>query len=64
MTEASPKMKEYFEKINKEITKALKSELACGGTFRDNQIELQGDHVQKIKPLLIKLGFDESSIED
>ncbi len=48
----------------KKITKALKSELACGGTFRDNQIELQGDHVQKIKPLLIKLGFDESSIED
>jgi translation initiation factor 1 len=54
-----------FEKgINlKEIAKALKNELACGGTNKDNMIELQGDHSRKIKPLLIKLGFDEDSVE-
>jgi translation initiation factor 1 len=54
-----------FEKgINlKEIAKALKNELACGGTNKDNMIELQGDHSKKVKPLLIKLGFDEDSVE-
>jgi len=54
-----------FEKgINlKEIAKALKNELACGGTNKDNIVELQGDHSKRIKPLLVKLGFDEESIE-
>ena len=48
----------------KQITKALKNRLACGGTYRENTIELQGDHRKKIKEILVKLGFDESSIED
>jgi len=48
----------------KKIAKALKNELACGGTFKDNTIELQGDHRKKIKPALVKLGFEEDSIED
>ncbi len=48
----------------KGIAKTLKNELACGGTFKGNMIELQGDHTKKIKPLLVKLGFDEESIED
>ena len=43
---------------------ALKNELACGGTFKDNTVELQGDHRKKIKPALVKLGFEEDSIED
>ena len=46
----------------KKIAKALKNELACGGTHKDNIIELQGDHRKKIKQLLVKLGFDENSI--
>ena len=46
----------------KKIAKALKNELACGGTYKDNMIELQGDHRKKIKELLVKLGFDEESI--
>jgi translation initiation factor 1 len=46
------------------IAKSLKNELACGGTSKENEIELQGNHLKKVKPLLIKLGFDESSIED
>ena len=47
----------------KKIAKALKNELACGGTYKDKTIELQGDHTKRIKSLLVKLGFDESSIE-
>jgi translation initiation factor 1 len=48
----------------KKIAKALKNELACGGTNREDLIELQGDHTKKIKPALIKLGFEEDSIQD
>lgn len=45
----------------KSITKQLKNKLACGGTFKDDAIELQGDHVDKVKKLLIGMGFSESS---
>jgi len=48
----------------KKIAKTLKNELACGGTFKDNQVELQGDHTKKIKPILVSLGFDEESISE
>ena len=49
----------------KELAKKLKSELACGGTFSkdDNAIELQGDHKRKVRPLLIKAGFQDCQIE-
>jgi translation initiation factor 1 len=48
----------------KKTAKALKAELACGGTVKDGVIELQGDQKRKIKPALIKLGFPEESIND
>ena len=48
----------------KKIAKALKNELACGGTHKDGQVELQGDHTKKIKPLLVKIGFESDSIEE
>ena len=48
----------------KEIAKTLKSELACGGTVKNNTIELQGNHRKKVKPILIRLGFQEEAIED
>jgi len=48
----------------KEVAKALKSELACGGTFKNNMVELQGDHHGKIKPVLVEMGFEESQIKD
>ncbi|MEK6917420.1 MAG: stress response translation initiation inhibitor YciH [Nanoarchaeota archaeon] len=46
----------------KKTAKALKNELACGGTYKDRMIELQGDHTKRIKGVLVKLGFDEESI--
>ncbi|MEM5783192.1 MAG: stress response translation initiation inhibitor YciH [Candidatus Aenigmatarchaeota archaeon] len=47
----------------KEITKKLKQELACGGTYKNGNIELQGNHAEKIKQILIKLGFNPEQIE-
>lgn len=47
----------------KDILKELKTHLACGGTVKDNEIELQGDHVLKTKQVLIKIGFAEEQIE-
>ena len=47
----------------KEIAKKLKSHFACGGTSKDGAIELQGDHRNKIKEVLVQVGFDPSSIE-
>jgi translation initiation factor 1 len=48
---------------HKKIASFLKSKLACGGTYKNNRIELQGDHRQKIKGLLIELGYKEDQIE-
>lgn len=48
----------------KKIAKALKNELACGGTYKDDMIELQGDHTKRIKSLLVKQGFDADSISE
>jgi len=47
----------------KEIAKNLKNELACGGTVKGGAIELQGDHIKKIKESLIKMGFEQDSID-
>jgi translation initiation factor 1 len=47
----------------KTLAKKLKQELACGGTIRKNEIELQGNHTKNAKKVLIKLGFVEDTIE-
>ncbi len=47
----------------KKIAKSLKNELACGGTSKNNEVELQGDHSKKIRAILVKLGFNEESID-
>jgi len=47
----------------KAILKELKHKLACGGTVKDSTLELQGNHKEKLKPLLIKMGFPEEQIE-
>ncbi|HDJ96716.1 MAG TPA: translation initiation factor [Candidatus Aenigmarchaeota archaeon] len=47
----------------KEITKKLKRKLACGGTFKNGNIELQGDHRVRVKELLESFGYDKEQIE-
>ena len=47
----------------KAIAKNLRRELACGGTIKDNVIELQGEHSKKAKQVLVNLGFSEEAIE-
>ena len=44
------------------LLKNLKSKFACGGTIKEGRIELQGDHMQKIKNELVKLGFAPETI--
>jgi translation initiation factor 1 len=46
----------------KGTAKKLKEELACGGTVKEGNIELQGNHKEKVRQILIKLGFSEDSI--
>ncbi|MDI6819376.1 MAG: stress response translation initiation inhibitor YciH [Candidatus Hodarchaeaceae archaeon] len=47
----------------KELTKNLKSKLACGGTAKDGKIELQGDHKARVKEALIEMGFSPDMID-
>lgn len=47
----------------KKLTKKLKTKMASGGTYKDGRIELQGNHLFRIKDVLAKEGFDKSSIE-
>lgn len=47
----------------KELTKKLKNKLACGGTYKEGRIELQGDHRQRVKGFLREFGFASESIE-
>lgn len=47
----------------KHILKRLKSQLACGGTYKNNEIELQGDHRRRVKQILVKEGFPPEMIE-
>jgi len=67
-------VKKKFGKINtvisgfqdvdlKTLGKSLKQDLACGGTVKDNAVELQGDHGINAVRALVKLGFSEEAIE-
>jgi translation initiation factor 1 len=40
-----------------DLVKQLKAQCGTGGTVKDNDIEIQGDHKQKILEILIKLGY-------
>lgn len=46
-----------------QLAKKLKERLACGGTVKDNRIELQGEHKQKAKAVLVETGFAPETIE-
>jgi len=47
----------------KALVKQLRSAYACGGAAKDGYIILQGDHRDSMKDTLVKMGFQESSIE-
>lgn len=47
----------------KDLTKKLKNKLACGGTYKEGKVELQGDHKQRLKELLKQFGFSTETIE-
>lgn len=48
-----PKNDDYF----KHLEKKLKNLCGTGGSFKNNVIEIQGDHRPKIKDYLEKIGF-------
>lgn len=39
------------------LLKQLKALCGAGGTVKDNEIEIQGDHAQKIAQTLVQLGY-------
>ena len=39
------------------LLKQLKNQCGTGGTLKENEIEIQGDHKQKILEILLKLGY-------
>jgi len=47
----------------KKILKELKTKLACGGTYKNKSVELQGNHRGKLRELLVRLGFPNNKIE-
>ena len=48
----------------KEIAKKLKNKLACGGTIDGKVIELQGNHLMKVRPVLVEAGFSNELIKE
>ncbi|MFA4819720.1 MAG: stress response translation initiation inhibitor YciH [Candidatus Aenigmatarchaeota archaeon] len=47
----------------RDLMKKLKSKLACGGTYKNGEIELQGDHRSQVREILVKEGFPRELIE-
>lgn len=41
----------------KTLTVDLKNACACGGSYKEGNIELQGDHRERVKKELEKMGF-------
>jgi translation initiation factor 1 len=39
------------------LLKQLKNQCGSGGTIKDNNLEIQGDHKQKLLEIMIKLGY-------
>lgn len=44
------------------IAKKLKNKFACGGTFKDDKIELQGNYCSNMRAALVDLGFNTGNI--
>ena len=45
------------------IAKELKQRLACGGTAKNDHIELQGNHMNKMREVLSEMGFSEDMVD-
>jgi translation initiation factor 1 len=45
------------------IAQKLKGYCACGGTHKNGLIMLQGDHRERVREYLIKIGYPEENIE-
>lgn len=44
------------------LVKKLKNRFACGGTAKEGKIELQGDHKNKMREVLVEMGFASETI--
>lgn len=54
----------FSNDVNKKnVAKELKQKLACGGTIKEGAVQLQGNHVHKVKEILVRMGFPEDQIE-
>jgi len=40
-----------------DLLKKLKAQCGTGGTLKDNEMEIQGDHTQKLVELLTQMGY-------
>ncbi|MFA6268658.1 MAG: stress response translation initiation inhibitor YciH [archaeon] len=49
--------------VVKDLGKEMKQKFACGGTIKDNIIELQGKHKNRVVEFLIKKGYKQELIE-
>jgi translation initiation factor 1 len=47
----------------RKVLRELKTSLACGGTYKNDSVALQGDHKERVRGILIKLGFPADKIE-
>ncbi|OYT43410.1 MAG: stress response translation initiation inhibitor YciH [Candidatus Aenigmarchaeota archaeon ex4484_56] len=47
----------------KQLLKKLKRKFACGGTIKNNELRLQGEHKEKIRYFLISENFRKDQIE-
>jgi translation initiation factor 1 len=47
----------------KELGKAMKQKFACGGTAKDGMIELQGNHKDRAKEVLVEKGYKKELID-
>ncbi|HKM19307.1 MAG TPA: translation initiation factor [Aliarcobacter sp.] len=45
------------EELKKEVLRILKTELACGGSIKDEYVEIQGDLKDKIRVILVDNGW-------
>lgn len=47
----------------RKIASELKNKCACGGTAKNEQVQLMGDHRDTVRESLIEMGFPEENIE-